>query len=761
MTQLSPFLTDAQLRSEIRKCEFCAEKPCRDACPVDCSPADFIMAACKGAASDFKRAAAIIYGHNPLGGVCGALCPDYHCMKACVHRTFDSAVNIPAVQAAIIQKAKDLRVVPAFDRSADNGKSVAVIGAGPSGIGAAAILTQLGYRVDMYDKNEHAGGMCNLIPGMRFDKQVLRSDIDFIESLGRIQWHLRKEVTDPSSLLVDGVDAVVVCSGLDVPLTLNIAGEDSAISWTTFLAESEKNCSDQKIAVIGGGAVALDCCLKAKHGDAASATMICLENYAEMPLTSKERIWLMDAGIEVITRTRLNEIQRRDDACALNLQRIELPADMHFHPGNVRDIADTAMTLRGYDQVVIAIGAKSSIPRVKDNRIFYAGDMVNGPTTVVEAVAAGKNAAREVDAFLMNQPRPVIEKPVKARNYLKGRNLVPVDLHCDFFGRRLSSPFILSAAPPTDGYEQMKKAYDAGWPGGIMKTAFDDVPIHIPSDYMFVLDESTYGNCDNVSGHPLDRVCGEIERLIAEYPDRLTIASTGGPVTGDDEADKEVWQSNTRKLEGAGAMAIEYSLSCPQGGDGTKGDIVSQDPELTVRIVEWVMGAGNADVPKLFKLTGAVTAIYPIVHAIKDVFTMYPDKKAGITLANTFPALAFREGDDNGWDDGIVVGMSGQRIVDISNLTLANASRVGLTVSGNGGPMDYKSAADFLALGAATVQFCTIVLKHGYAIIDELNSGLSHLLEARGFSSVQELIGCALPDPITGFMDLSALKKIS
>ena len=719
------------------------------------------MAAHKGAPSDFKRAAAIIYGHNPLGGVCGALCPDYHCMKACVHRTFDSAVNIPAVQAAIIQKAKDLRVVPAFRTSDDNGKRVSVIGAGPAGIGAAAILAQLGYGVDMYDKNERAGGMCNLIPEIRFNKHILNSDINFFESLGRIDWHLRTEITDPSSLLVDGQEAVIVCSGLDEALRLNIAGEDFAISWATFLKESDENLTDRKIAVIGGGAVALDCCLKARNAGAASAKMICLENYSEMPLTAKERVWLMEAGIEVMTRTRLNEIQRREDVYALNLHRVELPADMHFHPGNVRDIADTTMILGGYHHVVIAIGAKSSIPRVKDDRIFYAGDMVNGPTTVVEAVAAGKNAAREVDAFLTNQSRPVIENQVKARNYLDGRNLVPVNLQCDFFGRRISSPFILSAAPPTDGYDQMRKAYDAGWPGGIMKTAFDDVPIHIPSEYMFVLDGSTYGNCDNVSGHPLDRVCAEIERLVAEYPDKLTIASTGGPVTGDDELDKQVWQSNTRKLEEAGAMGIEYSLSCPQGGDGTKGDIVSQDPELTAKIVGWVLDAGDAEIPKLFKLTGAVTAIYPIVHAIKDVFTMYPDKKAGITLANTFPALAFRETNEGAWDEGIVVGMSGQGIVDISNLTLANASRVGLTVSGNGGPMDYKSAADFLALGAATVQFCTIVLKHGYGIIDELNSGLSHLLEARGFSSVQKLIGCALPDPVTGFMDLSALKKIS
>jgi dihydroorotate dehydrogenase len=84
-------------------------------------------------------------------------------------------------------------------------------------------------------------------------------------------------------------------------------------------------------------------------------------------------------------------------------------------------------------------------------------------------------------------------------------------------------------------------------------------------------------------------------------------------------------------------MAIEYSLSCPQGGDGTKGDIVSQDPELTAKIIGWVMEVSNPEIPKLFKLTGAVTAIWQVVNAIKQVYAKYPHKKAGITLANSFP----------------------------------------------------------------------------------------------------------------------------
>ena len=180
---------------------------------------------------------------------------------------------------------------------------------------------------------------------------------------------------------------------------------------------------------------------------------------------------------------------------------------------------------------------------------------------------------------------------------------------------------------------------------------------------------------------------GNIHAFLEVYDDVLSQA---------DEADKKIWQSNTRKLEAAGAMGIEYSLSCPQGGDGTKGDIVSQDAELTSKIIDWIMETGRPEIPKLFKLTAAVTAIYPIIDAIKNVFNKYPGKKAGVTLANTFPSLAFRKGGKKSWEEGIVAGMSGEGVIPISNLTLAKVSNLGIAVSGNGGPMDYKTAADFL-----------------------------------------------------------------
>ena len=753
-------LTDAQLRAELNRCEYCEEKPCKDACPADCSPADFIMAARVGGKSDYRRAGALIMGSNPLGWVCGVVCPDYFCMKACSRRTFDQPINIPAVQASVMKRAYAAGL-GSFKVPKCNGKRVAVIGAGPAGLGAASVLAQRGYKVTVYEQRQRLGGMMNLIPDFRLDKGVARTDIEFTKGLGAIDFQSGKAVANPEELL-ETYKAVIVSAGLDEPMRLDIPGEEYAFSWQEYLENQRKiRVTGKKVAILGGGAVAADCATTAKSHGALSVEMIYRRKQENMPLTAYERDMLIEYGIEVSSCSKPLAITHKGKkVTGLSIARMMLPKGKSPRPENFVVNQKESPIFREFDVVVSAIGSRSKMPVKKARGIFYAGDMILGSATVVEAVATGKNAALEADAFIRNEKLPRFKNRAKSHAFLEGSNLCPVPLEAEFFGRKIRSPFLLSAAPHTDGYAQMRKAYERGWSGGVMKTAFDNVPIHIPSEYMAVVSPSTYGNCDNVSGHPLDRVRQEVGQLIKEFPDRLTLASTGGPVTGRDEADKAVWQSNTRKLENAGAMGVEYSLSCPQGGDGTDGDVVSQNAELTAKIIDWVMEASSEGNPKLFKLTAAVTAIQPIVKRIQEVFAKYPNKKGGVTLANSFPSLVLRKAEGRRWEEGVVIGMSGEGVLPISNLTLAKVSGTGIAVSGNGGPMDYKAAANFLALGAQTVQFCTIVMKYGLGIVDELHSGLSFLMEERGFKSVRELIGSALPNPITDFMALSATKKL-
>jgi dihydropyrimidine dehydrogenase (NAD+) subunit PreA len=488
-----------------------------------------------------------------------------------------------------------------------------------------------------------------------------------------------------------------------------------------------------------------------------------LEKLSEMPLTAKERKELLDYEIEVNGRTRIEKILAENKSVSgLETIKVALPDGMKFSPGNVRNIPGTTGIRTDFNTVIIAIGMRAALPRNEQvDGVFYAGDILSGPKTVVEATASGKNTALQIDAWLLKKEKPVIIRTNKSYYALPGFDPVPISLETEFFGRQIISPYLISASPSSDGFDQITKAYKAGWAGAVMKTAFDNVPIHIPGEYMFTFNSYTYANSDNVSGHYLDRVCREVELLVSDWPNRLTMASTGGPVTGNDESDSVGWQSNTKKLESAGAMGIEYSLSCPQGGDGTEGDIVSQNAALTAKIIDWIMQVSNPDIPKLFKLTAAVTSIVPILRSIRRVLDKYPNKKAGITLANSFPTLAFRQAPDRIWEEGIVVGMSGEGVTPISYLTLAQSIPEGIEISGNGGPMNYKAAMDFLALGVKTVQFCTIVMKQGYGIISDLESGTSFLMQERGINSMKELIGIAQPHPITDFMQLTPIKKIS
>src|SRR5512140_3752473 len=243
------FMTAKRLQTELLRCEYCEEKPCRSACPANCSPADFIMAARVGNPSDLQRAAGEIMRNNPLGGVCGLVCPDRFCMAACSRKNFDGSINIPEGQATIVHMAKDLGGIPNFQAPALNGKKVAVIGGGPAGIGTAAALGQMGYEVDIYEARAELGGMLNLIPDARLPRNVIRTDISFALSLGAIKVRTGAQVNEPTQLLTEGYDAVCVTAGLWKPIQLGIENEDLAIKMTDLLSQPESFQFEGRVAV--------------------------------------------------------------------------------------------------------------------------------------------------------------------------------------------------------------------------------------------------------------------------------------------------------------------------------------------------------------------------------------------------------------------------------------------------------------------------------------------------------------------------------
>ncbi|MGE5250774.1 MAG: FAD-dependent oxidoreductase, partial [Bacteroidota bacterium] len=335
-------MTRHQLQAELLRCEYCEEKPCTRACPSNCSPFDFIMAARVGESSDIRRAAAEIMRNNPLGGVCGLVCPDRFCMAACSRKTFDRSIDIPRVQATLVAEAKELGGIPPFAVPAPNGKKVAVIGGGPAGLGAAAALAQMGYAVEIFESRGELGGMLNLIPEHRLDRGVIRSDIDFLLSLGSIQAKTGVTVQDPKQLLGQGYDAVCVSTGLWKPIELGIENEALAIRMADLLATPEAYDFHGAVAIVGGGATAVDCAITARQRGASRVELFMLERLSEMPLTNAERQELVDFDIEVNGRIRLTRIDTDGQGITrIGTKKVRLPENLPFKPANMMDVEGT------------------------------------------------------------------------------------------------------------------------------------------------------------------------------------------------------------------------------------------------------------------------------------------------------------------------------------------------------------------------------------------------------------------------------------
>ena len=214
------FMTPAQLQTELLRCEYCEEKPCREACPAHCSPADFIMAARIGNASDIRRSAGEIMHANPLGEFAEWSARIHYAWQPAHAKNLTDRSISRLVQATIVNMAKNLGGIPEFSTLTSVGKKVAIIGGGPAGLGAAAALAQMGYDVEILEASDKLGGMVNLIPSHRLEKDVIDTDIQFVLTLGKIKAKTGIKVNDPKELLNKGYDAVCVATGLWKPIEL-------------------------------------------------------------------------------------------------------------------------------------------------------------------------------------------------------------------------------------------------------------------------------------------------------------------------------------------------------------------------------------------------------------------------------------------------------------------------------------------------------------------------------------------------------------
>lgn len=377
-----------KLQDEIFHCLSCMHAPCSKACPLHVSPKDFIALAKNG---NYSEAVEAIYAQNPLGFICGLICPHHFCMKVCTRCKIDEAVKIPSVQAALIQQYGKEFKQPSPIKT--NELKVAVIGSGPAGIGAVWKLLQLGFQVELFEGSDKFGGSLNLIPEERLPRQAVEYDYQRILQSDNVILHLNAMVRKPESLLEQGFSGVIIAVGTQEINTLGIEGEEHIISYVDYLSHPENYTNTRKVAIIGGGKVAADCALTAHKQNAEVIQMLIRRNITDMRMSEAERNELKTYGMEIIPLTRVIKLKKQIKGFTCSLQGTQII------DGNCTDNTSLPIKEEQYDLVIKAIGG-TKIAIQENPRILCAGDCKNGATTVVEAVASGVKVAENLNAVI-------------------------------------------------------------------------------------------------------------------------------------------------------------------------------------------------------------------------------------------------------------------------------------------------------------------------------------------------------------------------
>lgn len=322
------------------------------------------------------------------------------------------------------------------------------------------------------------------------------------------------------------------------------------------------------------------------------------------------------------------------------------------------------------------------------------------------------------------------------------------DLSYDFLGIHFENPFILAAAPSTDDLDMMRRAFQMGWAGAILKTtSIEGTKVDLCYPMMSTFEHEGkrlfgMGNIDLISEHHIDKVEYNVRQLKKEFPEKMIAASIMA-------GRKEDWQKLVERLEKAGADLIECSFSCPQGNIGEDpGKMLAQSVSATELTAKWVKEASKK-IPISIKITPHVTDIVEVAKAVKrsgcDAITASNSIQAlmGINIRTFVPY-------PNVHGKSTYSGMTGPAIKPITLRTIAEIKRnVDIPIMGTGGASTWSDVVEFMSVGAGVVEFCTVVMHYGFRVIEDLKSGLGHYLDEMKFKSPREIIGKALPNIVT------------
>ncbi|MGJ5620388.1 NAD-dependent dihydropyrimidine dehydrogenase subunit PreA [Sulfitobacter sp. MF3-043] len=322
------------------------------------------------------------------------------------------------------------------------------------------------------------------------------------------------------------------------------------------------------------------------------------------------------------------------------------------------------------------------------------------------------------------------------------------DLTSTFIGIKSPNPFWLASAPPTDKEYNVRRAFDAGWGGVVWKTLGLDphvVNVNGPRyGAIYGADRRLLGlnNIELITDRPLQTNLDEIKLVKRDYPAQAMIVSLMVP------CEEEPWKMILPLVEETGADGVELNFGCPHGmSERGMGSAVGQVPEYIEMVTRWVKA--NTRMPVIVKLTPNITDIRKPAEAAKN------GGADAVSLINTINSITSVDLDLFAPEPtidgkGAHGGYCGPAVKPIALNMVAEIARdpdlAGLPISGIGGVTTWRDAAEFLALGACNVQVCTAAMTYGFKIVQEMISGLSDYMDSKGYASVDDIVGRAVPN---------------
>ncbi|MFT9294770.1 MAG: NAD-dependent dihydropyrimidine dehydrogenase subunit PreA [Acetobacter orientalis] len=320
------------------------------------------------------------------------------------------------------------------------------------------------------------------------------------------------------------------------------------------------------------------------------------------------------------------------------------------------------------------------------------------------------------------------------------------DLRTIFAGIKSPNPFWLASAPPTDKAYNVRRAFEAGWGGVVWKTLGEDPPVvNVSSRYGSLNYNGNrlmgLNNIELISDRPLAVNLAEIKQVKRDYPDRAVVVSLMVPCV------EESWKAILPLVEETGADGIELNFGCPHGmSERNMGAAVGQVPEYVEMVTRWCKQYTR--MPVIVKLTPNITNILMPALAAKrggaDAVSLINTIQSviGVDLDQMAPMpVVGGKGTHGGYCGPAVKPIALRMIGDIAR----HPELAGIPISGMGGIGSWRDAAEFLAMGATTLQVCTAAMHYGFRIVDDMIDGLSSWMDQKGYADIPSVSGQAIP----------------